>query len=1184
MSRLDSREEILNQLSEEQRQLLMLKLKAKSRGQERPRLERVERAPGDRLFPLSYAQEQIWFLEQLQPGQVTYNSTWSCELNGELQTDWFETCLHQIVERHEVLRTVYVEQGGVPYQQILPPGQRVVTRLDLSALSGEEQAAEIARIHEEERSMPLKLSEAPLLRAVLLKKRERSFQLLLTMHHIVADGLSFGIIFRELSELYDAQRTGRPCALQDMPVQYVDFACWQRTTAETGGFEAELSYWRQALDGAPQITPLPLDRPRPGVLSARGGVHRFHYPKELLERLKELGRQHDATLFMTMLAAFNVLLYRYTGQEDIVIGSLTSNRVWPETEQLIGCFLNSIVLRTDLSGQPTFSRLLDRVKQRCMDAYRHQSIPFEKLIEELRPHRSLSANPIYQVLFELQKVEHGEGRIGDIEVKMEEADTDTAKFDLFFSIMETEHGLSGFIEYRSDLFDASTIHHMNDHFHQLLNEVTEQQHTSIASLRMLTSAETAQQLQEWNFSPEGGSALTEEPSFLSRIEAMAVRHGQRTAVRCGEQRLSYSELNRRANKLAHRLQAIGIGPEARVGICLERSVELVVALLGVAKAGGAYVPLAPSLPAERLAYMLRSAKVQALVSCQAELDEADGGERLAQAAAEQGAELVLLDRDAALLSREAETNPAAAASAAHTMYVIFTSGSTGLPKGAIVYRKGFANLLKWYTEAFGMNEQDKVLLVSSPSFDLTQKNIFAPLMTGGELVLLPSGIYDPAEVSSLIDTHGITLWNGTPSAFYPLLEESEPSGYSELQTLRYVFLGGEAIAAERLMAWTSSESCRAGIVNTYGPTECTDVTVYGIVERLDELAGKAVPIGRPVPGTQAYILNEGLGLLPVGAIGELCLAGVQVGGGYVGDEEKTATQFVPNPYGTGKLYRTGDLARYLADGTIAYLGRRDHQVKIRGYRIEPGEVEAALRLCEGVKDAAVVAREDRPGEKRLVAYVVLETMEAAAPAEVALGGAGQAAESRGGRDTDQQQQQLVRAHDSHGAEGDSDWARHLHEERLRALRQELKERLPEYMVPETLLRLEQLPLSPNGKVDRKALPEPEERAGGGREESYAAPRNAVEEAMAAIWAEVLQVERVGIHDHFFERGGHSLLAMQAVSRMRTRFRTELSVHRLFHAPTIAQLSASIDPASVQAAPAPRIPKLSREQYRLRPQG
>ncbi|WP_270171059.1 non-ribosomal peptide synthetase [Paenibacillus sp. SYP-B4298] len=1109
-------------------------------------------------FAASYAQQRLWVIDQLLEDRAAYNLSAALRIREPLRLDALDYALRSIIERHDSLRTTFSETDGIVSQIIRPSHGWTLVEEEVEGSNADERQAHAAQLALAEARTPFDLEAGPLFRFRLLRLEATDYLLLVTMHHIISDGWSTGIIIRELSELYPSFLSGRAAGLPELPIQYADFAHYQRDRMSSEDAAPLLDYWRHKLGGELPVLQLAGQSPYTGQVSDRGHTLAFQIPCEMSEPLRRLGQAEGATFFMTLLAAYYVWLYRYSNQTDLLVGTPVAGREAEELEGIVGFFVNSVAIRIQIRPEHTFRQLLEDVKTTVVEAFAHQEVPFDKVVEMVQPDRQLGRTPIFQTMFTVHQ-RHISSDAAGLAIELWPVERDSAKFDLSLDLEESQDGLSGLLEYRADAFEREAAQRMVRHFTELLASIAVNPDAAISRLAMLTEAETAQQLQEWNFSPEGGSALAEEPSFLSRIEAMAARHGQRTAIRCEEQRLSYSELNRRANKLAHRLQAIGIGPDARVGICLERSVELVVALLGVAKAGGAYVPLAPSLPAERLAYMLRNAKVQALVSRQAELDEAEGGERLAQAAAEQGAELVLLDRDAALLSQEAETNPAASASAAHTMYVIFTSGSTGLPKGAIVYRKGFANLLKWYTEAFGMDEQDKVLLVSSPSFDLTQKNIFAPLMTGGELVLLPSGVYDPAEVSSLIDTHGITLWNGTPSAFYPLLEESEPSGYSELRTLRYVFLGGEAIAAERLLPWTASESCRAGIVNTYGPTECTDVTVYGIVERLDELAGKAVPIGRPVPGTQAYILNEGLGLLPSGAIGELCLAGVQVGGGYVGDEEKTATQFVPNPYGTGKLYRTGDLARYLADGTIAYLGRRDHQVKIRGYRIEPGEVEAALRLCEGVKDAAVVAREDRPGEKRLVAYVVLETMEAAAPAEVALGGAGQAAESRGGRDTDRQQdqQQLVRAHDSHGAEGDSDWARHLHEERLRALRQELKERLPEYMMPETLLRLEQLPLSPNGKVDRKALPKPEERAGDGREESYVAPRNAVEAAMAAIWAEVLQVERVGIYDHFFERGGHSLLAMQAVSRMRRELGTSLSLRLLFEYPTISELSEAM---------------------------
>ncbi|WP_274495377.1 non-ribosomal peptide synthetase [Paenibacillus mucilaginosus] len=1048
-------------------------------------------------IPLSFAQQRLWFLDRLEPESAAYHIHSAVRMTGELDAEVLAGCLQRLAERHETLRTIYREENGRPVQVILASVDLPLPVLDLQEVEGDRREAEVERLALEEAVRPFDLENGPLLRTRMLRIGASEHVLLVTMHHIISDGWSVGVLVRELGELYRAAKRGMPAALPELKVQYPDYAVWQNAKLEGEALEGLTAYWKRQLGGELPVLELPTDYPRPARQSFRGGRIGVRVPAALAGRLQELCRQEGVTLYMALLTVFSVLLGRLGRQEELIVGSPIAGRTRTETERLIGCFVNTLALRVDLAGGPAFRQLLQRVKQLCLDAYAHQDMPFEKLVELLQPDRDMSRTPLFQAMLVLQNAPLPELELEGLRLSAFEVDNGTTKFDLTLTLSEDERGLNGTLEYSTDLFKEETAERMWTYFIRLLEGAAANPDERIGRLPMLTEPEIRQQAEEWNRT----EAELAELGIHEQFEAWAARSPERTALVYDGQTVSYGELNRMANRLAHRLQALGVGPDTLVGVCLDRSPELAAGLLAVLKAGGAYVPLDPALPKERLAYMTGRAGLKALVTKSA----------LAGGLPKQPELPVICLDEQAEIELYPDENPKSAAGPDHLMYVIFTSGSTGMPKGAGVYRKGFANLMQWYTREFGMTEADRVLLITSPSFDLTQKNIYAPLMTGGQLVLLPPGPYDAREVTGLVKEHGITLLNGTPSAFYPLLEETAPDGYEALASLRHVFLGGEPIAADKLADWTGSPACRAEVVNTYGPTECTDVTVFCRLTDRKALAGRPVPIGRPVPNTRLYILNGELGMVPAGTPGELCIAGVQVGGGYIGDAGMTAEKFVANPYGderTPVLYRTGDLARYLPDGTVEYLGRIDHQVKIRGYRIEPGEIEAALRECEGVSDAFVMAREDRPGDRQLAAYVV--------PAGEVVAGAELAAS----------------------------W------------REALGRRLPQYMVPQAFVVLERLPLSPNGKVDRKALPAPEVRGLQGR--SYTAPRSRTEEVLVRIWEEVLQVQRVGIYDSFFDLGGHSLLATQVLSRIRSEMKIGLPLRSLFEHPTAAGLAAVLD--------------------------
>jgi amino acid adenylation domain-containing protein len=1048
-----------------------------------PPLQAVPRPAGDLELPLSFAQERLWFLDRLEPGGSAYNISAAVRLVGSLDVAAFGAALGEVVRRHEALRTGFQEGvGGRPVQVIRgwsPVGLPVI---DLSVPSGARETA-VRRLAVEEAGRPFDLALGRPVRAALLRLggTERvEHVLLLTLHHIAADGWSVGVLVRELAALYEA------FLLPELPIQYADFAVWQRAWLTGAVLDAQTVYWRQALGGAPTLE-LPTDRPRPAVRSSRGARRGLALSPGLSEELRRFARGQGATAFMALLTAFEILLGRMCSQEDVLVGSPIANRNHREIEGLIGFFVNTLVLRGDLSGDPDFPTLLGRTREVTLGAYAHQDLPFEKLVEELAPVRDGSRTPLFQVMFTLQEAAAAALRFGDLAAEWLEVEVETAKFDLTLSLGGgKESGFVGEIEYSTDLFDASTVMRLAGQLQTLLVAATADPGRRLAHLPLLSAAERHQLQVEWSALPSRGCGVP----LQARLAAQSARTPDAVAVVDGDRRLTYGELAVRSAKVAAGLE---IRPGGRVGLSLERSPELVVGLLGILAAGGTYVPIDPAYPAERQEFMLRDAGLAAMVN----------------------------EEWLAATAENAETiGPAAGAGPADSLYVIYTSGSTGQPKGAVVRQRAFSGLVDWYIEELGLNAADRLLLLSSASFDLTQKNFFAPLLVGAELHLAPSA-YDPLELRATIEREGITRLNCTPSAFYPLAEDDDPAA---LASLRSVVLGGEPIAVGRLDHWRRSATCRAAVINSYGPTECTDVVAF---HRLAPPDGEgAVPLGRPIPGARLWIqsgiqsgIHSGIAgagpePAPIGVPGELWIGGECVGGGYVGDAARTALRFLPEPSPEtpgARAYRTGDLARRLPGGEIDYLGRIDHQVKLRGFRVELGEIEAALASQPAVREVAVVAREihpDRPGDLRLVAYVV--------PAE----GDGSP---------------IVAAD----------------------LREALAARLPLYMVPSAFAVLPALPLTPSGKVDRRALLDMGAGAEGDGAAAFVAPRTPVEELLAGIWCELLHVERVGARDDFFALGGHSLLATQLASRLRAAFAVEVPLRRIFDAPTLEGLAAEV---------------------------
>nr|QEO74665.1 condensation domain-containing protein [uncultured bacterium] len=1052
-------------------------------------------------FPTSFAQQRLWFLDQLEPGSPFYNIPAAVRLKGRLDAPALERSLNEVVRRHEVLRTTFGSDGGQPLQFVVSEMSLALTANDLRGLPDAAREVEAERLASEEVRRPFDLRKGPLLRPRLLRLGEEEHILLLTMHHIVSDGWSVGILIREVAALYEEYTAGRPAALPELAIQYADFAHWEREWLQGEVLEKYLSYWKRKLARPLPSLELPFDRPRPRVRGHRGARLHFTLPADLSEAVKAFARREQTTLFVTLLAAFKALLQRYTRQADIVVGSPTANRNQGETEPLIGFFVNTLVLRTDLSGDPSFRELLGRVRETVQEAYLHQELPFERLVEELRPERSLSQTPLFQVMFILQNAPTPPLELPRLTLSVYNVDSGTSKFDLTFSMQETGAGLSGTIEYDADLFDAATVEYLSQHFVTLLRSAADAPDAPVSTLELLPDDERRLLLANWN---RQAQRRYPEACIHELFEAQAARTPEAVAVRWERESLTYAELNRRADALARRLRARGVGPEALVGVCLRRTPRLVAALLGVLKAGGAYVPLDPAYPSERLRLMLEDAGARWVLT--------EEETRADVEAAGAGAEVLSLGdwcRDETAKEEapvvEETWNKVTPSNLA---YVIYTSGSTGRPKGVMLTHRSAAGLLRWAHETFSPAHLCGTLASTSVCFDLSIFELFVPL-TGGQCVLLAD---DALGLADLHARREVTLVNTVPSAMAELLRLSAvPEG------VRVVNLAGEALAGTLVEEIYARLPGVEEVWNLYGPTEDTTYSTAALVER-----GTRKPsIGRPVAGTRLYVLDERQRLAGVGVVGELMLGGEGLARGYWARPGLTAERFIPDGLSGeagARLYRTGDLARYLSSGEVEYLGRVDQQVKIRGFRIEPGEVEAALCTHPAVREAAVVADAGGAGGRRLVAYVVAEW----------------------------------------GGDGD----RALGARELRAY---LRERLPGPLVPSALVLLEGLPRTPNGKLDRRALPEVEVE-GFEPGESYIAPRDALEELVAGIFSDLLGVERVGVLDDFFDLGGHSLLATQVVSRVRDLFGVELPLRSLFETQTVAGIASRIEEARGRSGP------------------
>lgn len=1028
---------------------------------------------------LSFAQERLWFLDRLYPGMIAYNETNAYRLTGDLNVPALEQALNAVLARHEVLHTTYQESNGQTVQIVQPLTPHPLPLIDLSTIEANQRVGHLLEQMRREATRPFDLSRDLMQRALLYRLDPRDHVLLLVKHHISTDGWSARILHRDLLAFYKALVMNEPPALPELSIQYADYALWQRAWLRGEVRDRQLAYWREQLKNLDALE-LPTDHARPPMPSFAGDALTFQLSDSLHASLQALARREGLTLYMTLLTAFMTLLQRYTGQTDIAVGSPIAGRTRLETENLVGFFVNTLVMRADLSENPTFRELLGRVRRIALDAYDHQDIPFEKLVQDLQPTRSLNRNPFFQVFFQLMNDPVERQEVAGLVVERFELPRWVIKMDLQVNLYASRHALTGMFTYSTALFDRATIERMAGHFTTLLQGIVADPDTRISELPLLTHAERHQLLEEWS----GTHTPFPDQTTVHRLfEERAEQQPYAPAATFQDQMLSYAQLNARANQVAHALRRLGVGRNVAVGIALERSLDVPISILAVLKAGGALVPLDPTYPPARLKFMMEDAAISLLLTQKA----------LAPHLPAFSGQQVFVDTWEAF-AQESEENLQGDTTASDLAYIIYTSGSTGKPKGALLLHRGLCNITTLQHETLGARPGDRVLQFTTLSFDIALWEIFVALCNGATLCLArQETLASPRALTALLRAESITTVILPPSFLSQLPVE-------ELPALKTLLAGGEACPGELVARWGRTRR----FVNAYGPTETTILATTCLCDpNVSYRVGP--PIGKPLPNVETYVLDSHLQPVPIGVPGELYIGGVGVSPGYLNRPELTAERFIPHLFRNepgARLYRSGDLVRYLPDGNIEFLGRLDHQVKIRGFRIELGEVETVIAQHPAVNQVVATAQSEANGDRRLVAYLVLK-------AGLSL---------------------------SHGE-----------------LRRFLQERLPEYMIPSLVAFMDELPVSPNGKIDRRALPRLSGADADGAGE-YTAPRDALEERLVAIWQEVLGGDRIGIRNNFFELGGHSLLATQVLSRISRDLGVDLLLRAIFENPTIEQLA------------------------------
>ncbi|MGB3203984.1 MAG: amino acid adenylation domain-containing protein [Crinalium sp.] len=1123
------------------------------------------------LFPTSFAQQRLWFLNQLAPDNPFYNVSTALRLKGSLNLTALQQAFNEIVRRHETLRTNFVMVEGEIMQAIASDLTLSIVVKNLCHLSADEREQQVIKLAIQEARQPFNLATDQLLRVKLLQLDDAEYVLLLNLHHIVADGWSIGVLIRELGTLYTALYNDQVAStppfqrgaggiinsarrvemkiLPELPIQYADFAEWQRQWLQGEVLETQLAYWRQQLQGisvldllsvgsshrSDRIPPNKDNSLRPPVPSYQGAKQFLELPKSLSKALKQLSQQQGVTLFITLLAAFQTLLYRYTQQEDIAVGSPIANRNRSEIEGLIGFFVNSLVLRTNLGGNPTFLELLERVKQVALGAYAHQDLPFEKLVEELHPERNLSRNPLFQVSFSLQNTPIETLELPEISLSLVEFDIGTAKLDLEFHLWEDVENIRGEVVYSTDLFDRATITRMLGHFQTLLAGIVTNPKQPICELPILTKLEQHQVLVEFNqnqsyFTPpsppllrggvrkintqfpplsRGGVRGGNTQCFHHLFEQQVEKTPDAIALVFENQQLTYRELNNQANQVAHYLQKLGVVPEVIVGICLERSLEMIIGLLGILKAGGAYLPLDPNYPQKRLKFMIEDANISILLTNSSIIPplpvngEGAGGWGFLQ----QNINIIYINQKLNVITKYSQNNPNSNIKYENLAYIIYTSGSTGKPKGVLIQHQGLCNLAEAQIAIFNLQPSNRILQFASLSFDASIFEIVMALRNGATLYLAKQETLLPGKelIKLLRDvSDGLCLRAITHATLPPAVLSVLPQ--TELPTLQTIICAGEACSQDMIKRWATGRR----FFNAYGVTEAT---VWSTVTEIKDT--NTLSIGKSIVNTETYILDNYLQPVPIGISGELYLGGEGIARGYLNRPDLTAEKFIPHPFSNkqgARLYKTGDLARYLPDGNIEFLGRIDHQVKIRGFRIELGEIETLLRQHPKVKEVVAIATEDI-ANKHIVAYILPNTFN---------------------------------------SDEKTLWGSISNE-----LRQFLKDKLPEYMIPSAFVMLDKLPLTANGKLDRRQLPTPQNFNHNLNDQNFVYPRTATEVTLAKIWTEILNVERVSIHDNFFDLGGNSLLAIRLLNQIQAQFQRELPLSTLFLNPTISEIAANL---------------------------
>jgi amino acid adenylation domain-containing protein len=1039
-------------------------------------------------YPLSFAQERLWFIDRFQPGGFAYNITGGIRMRGQLDVAALEASLGEVVHRHEPLRTTFTAADGEPVQVVAPYERLGLVVADLQSSPKHGRLADLETRLVEEGRRPFDLEKGPLFRAWLYRLAPDDHVLQMTMHHIVADGWSLAVLSKELTTLYQAHVSRDITTLRPPPVQYGEIARRQREWEQSAAFAAQAEYWKRRLTPAPPVLELPADFARPALQTFDGAVESFMVPRAQVQKLQRLSREHGVTLFMTLFAAFVTILYRYTGLTDIAVGVPIANRTDEDKEAVIGLLVNTLVLRTDLAGDPAFRELLVRVREVALQAYAHQEFPFERVVEILKPPRDMSHSVVFQVMFIFQNLPSQAVELPGLVLSYPLIRTGSSKMDLTLEVVERAEGLGMYVEYNTDLFRADTIRRLCNHLERLLGAIVEDSTQRISQLSLLSDVEYRQITHEWNATDAPDIIRAPVPRLL---EVQAASTPDAPAARFATQCLSYRELNERANRLAHRLRRHGAGRDVLVGVLLERSLDMLVAVLAVMKAGAAYVPLDPAYPAERLEFMLRDAQISVVVSHSSLLGRVSIPERT---------RVLCFDRDASAIVEESADDRRGGPALGDLAYVIYTSGSTGRPKGVQITHRSLSNVLESFRRTLDVRDRDVLVALTTLSFDIAALELMLPLVAGAQVVIASREVAaDPAKLAALFAERDASVVQATPTTWRMLLE----AGWRSPDRLR-ILCGGEPFptdVAERLVA------TGANVWNVYGPTE---TTIWSTMHRVTTAAGP-VPIGRPIANTRIYVLDANHQPVPVGVPGELYIGGAGVAAGYLNRPDLTAERFVRDRFvneAGGRLYRTGDSARYGTDGTIEFLGRVDQQVKLRGFRIELGEIETVLASHAAVAQAAVMAREDRPGDRYLAAYVRPTT------ASVPTGP---------------------------------------------ALRDFLRERLPDYMVPSTFTALESFPLTPNGKVDRRRLPEPD----GGRSaarQSLVAPSSQLEVTIARVWRDVLGLDEVGVDDNFFDLGGHSLMVVRVQTRLRGILDRDIPIVEMFQYPTIRTMATHLSQA------------------------